>query len=338
MHQRLTQFDLRAWWLKWQIPYDRLALFSGTLATCVETGLALPASLEHARRALNGTGLANPIQDVADDVRRGESLADALTTHCHSLPPFYIPVIEAGERTGRLDESLRFLEAHCRVLERPTKAVRNLWLVPLAVILAGTILRFLVLLLGGSWSGLLAFLWGSLTSYAMLGAMLFILFSAPFRPLIDFLKLHVPFVGALERDLNASRFFHALEMLHAAAGHRVEQMIRVATRTVNNQLLQADLEEVATHIERGSTIAEAFDETSYLTPQQKQMITTGEMSGTLEHSYRLIANEAAEKLEVRLALVQFWSVRIMIVFVSLSVMRSVIQTLYELIMLTLFRM
>ncbi len=332
MHQRLTQFDLRAWWMKWQIPYERLGLFSGTLATCVETGLALPASLEHARRALNGTGLADSMQDVADAVRRGESLADSMTHSCHSLPPFYIPLIEAGEKTGRLDESLRFLEAHCRVLKRPTQAVRNLWLVPLAVILVGTILRFFIMLLWGSWSGLLGFLWGSVTSYAMLGAMLFILFSTPFRPLIDFLKLHLPFVGALERELNASRIFHALEMLHAAAGHRVEQMVRVAAKTVSNQLLHADLEEVATHIERGSTITEAFDEASYLTPQQKQIIATGELSGTLERSYRLIANEAAEKLEARLALVHFWCVRIMIVFVALSVM----QTLAGLIMSALF--
>lgn len=332
MHQRLTQDDLRAWWMKWQIPYDRLALFSGTLATCVETGLALPASLEHARRALHGTALADSIPDVADAVRRGESLTDAMTTYCHIMPAFFIPVIEAGERTGRLDESLRFLETHCRALVRPIQAVRNLWLVPLAVILVGTILRFLVLLCWGSWSGLLAFLWSSLTTYALLGAMLFILLSAPFRPLIDFLKLHLPFVGALERELNDSRFFHALQMLHAAAGHRVEQMIRVAVRTVNNQLLRTDLEEIAVHIERGSSIAEAFEEASYLTPQQKQMIATGELTGTLERSYGLIADDAAEKLEAHLALVHFWSVRIMIVFVFMSV----IQQLAGLIMSALF--
>ena len=66
-------------------PYERLGLFSGTLATCVEAGLALPASLEHSRRALNGTGLADSMQDVADSVRRGESLADAMT-HVLSRP------------------------------------------------------------------------------------------------------------------------------------------------------------------------------------------------------------------------------------------------------------
>ena len=128
--------------------------------------------------------------------------------------------------------------------------MRNVWLVPLAVIVAGTVLRFLAILCWGSWGGTLAFLWGSLTSYAALGALLFIVFGTPFRPLIEFLKLHLPFVGPLERDLNANRFFHALGMLHAVAGHRVEKMVRIATRTVNNQLLQTDLEEVAAKIER----------------------------------------------------------------------------------------
>jgi len=262
------------------------------------------------------------MQEVADSVRRGESLTAALTASCHGLPPFFVPVIEAGEVTGRLDDSLRFLETHCRLLARPATALRNFWLVPLAVILAGTILRFLAFLSWGSWSGTLAFIWGSLKSYAALAAMWFIVFGTPFRPAIDFLKLHLPFIGTLERDLNASRFFHALAMLHATAGHRVEQMIRVAARTVSNQLLQTDLEEVATEIERGSTITEAFDAASYLAPLQKQMIATGELSGTLERSYHLIAEEAANKLQVRLELVHIWSVRITLCIVVFSVIRT----------------
>ena len=68
------------------------------------------------------------------------------------------------------------------VLERPAKAMRNFWLVPLAVVLAGTILRFFAILCWGSWGGMLAFIWGSLTSYAALGAMLFILFGDTVPP------------------------------------------------------------------------------------------------------------------------------------------------------------
>ena len=108
------------------------------------------------------------MQDVADCVRRGESLTSALTSSCHGLPPFFVPVIEAGEVTGRVDDSLRFLETHCRLLAHPAAAMRNVWLVPLAVIVAGTVLRFLAILCWGSWGGVLAFIWGSLTSYAAL--------------------------------------------------------------------------------------------------------------------------------------------------------------------------
>ena len=41
--------DLRTWWIRLQIPYERLSLFAGNLATCLEAGLSLPASLEHSQ-------------------------------------------------------------------------------------------------------------------------------------------------------------------------------------------------------------------------------------------------------------------------------------------------
>jgi type II secretory pathway component PulF len=254
-------------------------------------------------------------------------LAAALAAACPGLPPFFVPVIEAGETTGRLDDSLRFLETHCRLLARPAAAVRNFWLIPLVVILAGTMFKLLAYLSWGSWSGTWAFVWGSGKSCAAFAALLFVMFSAPFRPMIDFLKLHVPFVGPLERDLNANRFFHALAALHATAGHRVEQMVRIASRTVNNQLLQADLEVVATVIERGGTITDGFDQAHYLSPMQKQMIATGDLSGTLERSYEHIANEAGSTLQVRLDFIQRWSVRITLYLVVMSI----VHTLYGLI-------
>ena len=38
--------NVLSWWTRVSIPYERLSLFAGNLATCLEAGLALPASLE----------------------------------------------------------------------------------------------------------------------------------------------------------------------------------------------------------------------------------------------------------------------------------------------------
>ena len=52
-------------------------------------------------------------------MRRGETLTEALSGAEELLPPFYLPVIQAGEQSGRLAEALEFLESHCSLLAGP---------------------------------------------------------------------------------------------------------------------------------------------------------------------------------------------------------------------------
>ena len=111
-------------------------------------------------------------------------------------------------------------------------------------------------------------------------------------------------------------------MLHAAAGQRVEQMIRVAARTVSNLTLRADFDRVACRIEQGDSIAEAFDAAVYLAPIQKQLIATGDLSGTLERSYQYIADDAASQLQRRLEFFQLWFVRVTLLVVVYSAVHT----------------
>ncbi len=314
--------NLQTWWARQQMPYERLSLFAGNLATCLEAGLGLPASLESTGRALHGTHLADSMQAAAAAVKQGNSLADALSATCQGLPSFFIPVIAAGEATGRLDVSLRYLEDHCRMLAGPAQALRNAWLLPLAVIMAGTAAKLVAHLWFASWGTTIRFVLGSLTAYGTFAVFLFVAIGSPFRPLVDYLKLYLPLSGPLERNISVNRFFHALAMLHAAAGQRVEKMIRVAARTVSNLTLRADFDRVACRIEQGDSIAEAFDAAVYLAPIQKQLIATGDLSGTLERSYQYIADDAASQLQRRLEFFQLWFVRVTLLVVVYSTVHT----------------
>ena len=66
---------------------------------------------------------------------------EALATEPAPWPRFYLPILAAGEQAGRTDESLRFLERHCKLLAGPAHAVRNAWLFPLVILLLGTALE-----------------------------------------------------------------------------------------------------------------------------------------------------------------------------------------------------
>ena len=100
-------------------PYRELSRFAGNLALGVESDLLLPQALSLALRSLARTHVARHLNDPVEKLRQGVSLADALSSAQKQLPRFILPTIRAGEETGRLEESLRFLEKHCSLLARP---------------------------------------------------------------------------------------------------------------------------------------------------------------------------------------------------------------------------
>lgn len=300
-------------------PYDKLAHFAGNLATCLEAGVGVEQGLTTASRSLAGTRLAPALQVSVSRIKRGMSLTEALAAIEWGLPIFFVPMIQAGEQTGRTDEALRHLERHCRLLVAPTNALRNTWLVPLAIMLFGTIIQLAAHVLFAPWTATLGFIFNSLTSYAMLAALAFVVVSSPAKSIIDQLKLWIPVVRDVERESAVNHFFHAFAMLYAAGGRRVESMITFSSRTVSNTSIRNDLLAVVGRIKQGQTITEAFRGSQHLLPPEQDFIESGELSGTLERSFERIATEAAEKLRFRLGVFQQVFTRIMVGFVIFSV-------------------
>ena len=108
-------------------------------------------------------------------------------------------------------------------------------------------------------------------------------------------------------------------MLHAAAGHRVEQMIRVAARTVNNAALRADFER--------SGIAASSKEirfptpltsSLYIAPMQRELIATGDLQRDARAIVTGDRGRGRQTTAGRLELFQTWFVRVTLVIVVYS--------------------
>lgn len=308
-------------------PYDKLAHFAGNLATCLEAGVGVEQSLKTASRSLDGTRLAPALQVSLTRVKRGTSLAEAFAAIEWGLPTFFVPMVQAGEQTGRTDEALRHLERHCRLLVAPSNALRNVWLIPLALMLFGTAIQLAAHILFMPWTTTLVFVFNSLASYTMLAVLAFIVVSSPVKPIINQLKLLLPIVRDVERESAVSHFFHALAMLYAAGGRRVESMITFSTRTVSNEAIRKDFQLVVRRIEQGTTIIEAFRKSRHLLQYEQDLIESGELSGTLERSFERIAVDAAEKLRFRLGIFQQIFTRIMTSFVVISIAMTLMSLL-----------
>jgi len=220
-----------------KIPLEEVAWFAGNLATCLSAGISVPDSLRTCTRSAPGAELPRIGSAAADRVASGMELADALEPDASLFPPFYIPVIRCGERVGRLDESLRYLERHCTLLVRPTRAMRNTWLYPLVIVVFGSIIKIVAHVILAPLTQTLAYAANTAFTYGVVALIVgFFLFVPQARLILDHVKLVLPILGLVERELVVNRFFHSFNMLYSTGGMRVEAMIELAVQAVTNVL------------------------------------------------------------------------------------------------------
>ncbi len=298
-----------------EVPYEKLGRFAGNLATCLEAGISVDHALKSSKRSLRQTRYGGAIEVAEMRVREGASLHEALATEPAPWPRFYLPILEAGERASRTDESLRFLERHCKLLAGPAHAIHIAWLFPLVILLFGTAIRLGLVAAMLPLAQFFAAAMESLRGYATLGLIAIVLVARPFRPLIDPIKLAIPWIGDAERELAMNRFFEVFAMMYATGGRRVDAMIRFSAICVSNVAVRKDLLQAAAQIEQGETLPQAFDATRYVTASEKEVIAAGDLSGTLVRAFERIAFETGEKLTFRMKIIKLVATRITMMMV-----------------------
>ncbi len=79
--------------------------FARTLGALTQGGVTILESLAVVRDTLGNEVLAREVDQVAEKVKRGESLADPLEQSGY-FPPLLVQIVAIGEQTGKLDELL----------------------------------------------------------------------------------------------------------------------------------------------------------------------------------------------------------------------------------------
>ncbi len=308
--------------------YKRLARFSSDMRTCTRSSLDIARALELCVKPHRNTRLGECWASAASQLQHGSTLAEALRPGEKLLPAFYLPVIEAGEESGRLDEAFAFLERHCNLLAGPAAAIRNLWLLPVCIMLAGAVINFvLTLAMGSPWKASTA-LAAELGSWLKLVIMVAVVALTPLRQLFDQLRLSLPWIGELEREIAVHRFFRVMALVYGVGGERVDAMIHTAARTVTNHAAREDLLKAATAIKNQATISEAFRRVTLLNEDERATIDVGELSGSLERCFDQIADETESSMMAKLAFLQPLLTRL----VMGAVVFSIIGTMMELIL------
>lgn len=308
-------------------PYKPLASFSHDLAMCVGSSADTTRGLELCLKPLQFSRLGDRWSGAVDRIRNGSSLADALAPAEDLLPPFYLPVIRAGEESGRLVEALQFLEAHCSLLAGPASALRNLWFFPVVIMLFGSVARIALSFVLGSFGEGLSLLVFELIGWAQWVVIIAIAMFTPVRYFIDQARLSLPWIGPFEREIATHRFFRIMALIYSVGAHRVEEMIQTSAKTVSNSAARLDFLRAATAIEEFAPINDAFHRVRLLTDDEKASIDVGELSGTLEHSFEQISDESGASLVSKIKFIEPILFRLVMIFVTLSVISTLMTLL-----------
>jgi type II secretory pathway component PulF len=116
---------------------DDLATLNDEIAAMARAGLPLDQGLAHLAKEMGSGRLQQTTAALADDMRRGKTLPEALAAQENRLPPFYASLVTAGIRSGRLGDVLATLTAYARALSELRATVINSLIYPFIILVMG---------------------------------------------------------------------------------------------------------------------------------------------------------------------------------------------------------
>ena len=270
--------------------------------------------------------LGDALNDVAQDLKGGSSIANALSKHPKIFSTFYVNMVRVGEESGKLqDIFLQLADYMDRNYELVSKA-RNALIYPAFVIttfLAVMVLMFTTVI--PRISGILEETGQDIPFYtkvvlgisdffvhygvfllilAIVGGFFIIRYSRTKKGKMTFskLKLDLPYIGSLYKKLYLSRIADNLQTM-LLAGVPAIKAIQSTGRAVDNAVYEQILTDAEEKVRGGSSLSDALSGTDEIPNIVIQMIKVGEESGelgkilsTLSHFYRREVNNAVDTL------------------------------------------
>jgi type II secretory pathway component PulF len=126
-------------------PDDLIAL-NEEIAAMARAGLPLDQGLSALAREMGRGRLQQVTAAIAEDMRRGQTLAEALDRQADRVPPYYGSLVTAGVRTGRIGDVLTTLTGYARNMSTLRNIIFDALAYPLIVLVFSLGIIFFLLL------------------------------------------------------------------------------------------------------------------------------------------------------------------------------------------------
>ena len=293
-------------------------LFTKQLAVLLRSGIPLLQALELLSDQFEGS-LRSMLIGIKDEVKQGNSFADALKKYPKSFPSIYVQLVRAGEASGKLEVILDRLTIYLERQEEMRKRMRAALSYPLiqlsvAVLVVGALLYFVVPKMAENFidqgkklpwaTQFLVNLSYFITTYYLVIIIAAVLLFASYwywsstdsgARTIDTIKLHIPFIKYFVRMRAVVQFSQTLGML-LESGVNLAEALDIVVKIIDNRLLADTLKEARDKIIKQGKIAQYLKQTNIFPPIAIYLIKTGEESGQLDTMLLTVGNNYEREL------------------------------------------
>jgi general secretion pathway protein F len=288
------------------------------VATLLRAGMPLVPALSALVEQLRGvrakdSPLAEIMEQVANDVNSGSTLADALSKHPSVFSGIFVNMVAAGETSGTLEEVLLRLAEILEKRVHLAAKVKSAIAYPLMmIVVAMAVVVFLMSVVVPSitaifiemnrplpWpTRLLISTSAFMKTYLILivPVVCVVLLGIPAacrtkegKLFADRFKLKLPLFGKLFLKLEIARLTRTLGIL-LVSGVPILSALEIAKQVIQNSFIAGALDSVKDLVSKGDAIASAIRKTGLFPPIVYHIIATGQISGNVEEGLINIAD------------------------------------------------
>ncbi len=302
-YERKVDFDLS--FLE-RVKDQDLVMFCRQLGIMLGSQIGIVESLRILNKQIEKKTLRKKIEDVADRIEEGETFSGALSKHDDVFSRFFVGVIKSGEASGKLPESLEYLEKNIkRRSEFKSKLVGALIYPLFIVFVFSFVVTFLLIFVIPDMVEMIEELdqeipfitqmvisisdfvvnWGIFVLggiIAFFAGLFRIIKTDKGKKTFDNILFKIPLIGELTKKINLAYFSESMSTL-ISSGLDIVESLEITEDIISNTVYERIVGETGKAVKEGKNISSALRKhPNYFPALVVQMLIVGERTGKME--------------------------------------------------------
>ena len=286
-----------------KVPLKNKMIFSRHLGVMISSGLSLSSALTTLGSQEKNKGFQKIILDIADEVKKGVALADAMKKYPKVFDDVFVSMINVGEVSGNLEEILKILSEQMEKDHKLVSKVKGAMIYPAVIIVLMLVIGVLMMIfvipkitqifkdfdaelplmtrivLGVSDFMASNALLTIASLIIVVGAIIFFYKTKAGVKFFHKLFLKFPSIGSIVVEVNSARFSRILSSL-LKSGVSLVESLKIVSDTLGNYYFKTAVKKASEDVQRGVNLSEVLKENKDIFPYLViQMIEVGEETG-----------------------------------------------------------